>query len=48
MSIQAGKILDVLILLMLANGAPVIGKKLLENRFSCLSTPERICIGAPE
>ena len=34
MSIQAGKILDVLILLMLANGAPLLAKQLLDNRRS--------------
>jgi hypothetical protein len=32
MSIQAGKILDVLILLMLANGAPLVAKQLLGDR----------------
>src|SRR5437764_625146 len=34
MSIQAGKILDVLILLMLANGAPLLAKQLLGDRRS--------------
>jgi len=32
--IQSANILETLLLLMLANGAPVIAKKLLENRFS--------------
>jgi len=32
MSIQAGKIFDVLILLMLANGAPLVAKQLLGDR----------------
>src|SRR5712664_3439518 len=32
--IQPANILEMLLLLMLANGAPVIAKKLLENRFS--------------
>jgi hypothetical protein len=32
--IQSANILEMLILLMLANGAPVIAKKILDNRFS--------------
>src|SRR5947199_207735 len=32
MSLEAGKILDVLILLMLANGAPLVAKQLLGDR----------------
>jgi hypothetical protein len=32
---QPANILEMLILLMLANGTPVIAKKILDNRFSC-------------